>query len=397
VRTIAVFTATRAEYGLLRPLLQQLRVCPQCRLKIIVSGTHLSPEHGYTLREIQEDGFSADALIPLDLSCDTAPHLCGELGNLVRETGAALQSLHADMLVLLGDRYECLGAALAAAMLRVPIAHIHGGEITEGAMDDSFRHAISKLAHLHFASCEPYRQRIIQMGEQPDKVWNVGSLGVENVRSLALLDAAATRGILGVPEGGPYILCTFHPVTLEPGQELAQVSALCRALDSCTQYQVIFTGVNADPGSGVLSRALHQYAAAQPERVRVFQSLGVLRYLSAAKHAACVVGNSSSGILEVPSLGVPVVNIGNRQKGRIASCAVLHCSPEEKDIAAAVREALTPERRRVAGTTCNPYDKAGTSARIAEILQAASLEDILAKKFYDLRCADGLETSSSLR
>ena len=308
-----------------------------------------------------------------------------------------MQSLNADILVLLGDRYECLGVALAAAMLRVPIAHIHGGEITEGAMDDNFRHAISKLAHLHFASCEPYRQRIIQMGEQPDKVWNVGSLGVENVRSLSLLDAAATRSILGVPDGLPYILCTFHPVTLEPGQELAQVSALCRALESFSQYQVIFTGVNADPGSGVLSRVLHQYADTQPERVRMVQSLGVLRYLSAAKHAACVVGNSSSGILEVPSLGVPVVNIGNRQKGRIVSCAVLNCSSEEKGIAAALHEALTPDRRRVAETTWNPYDKLGTSARIAEILQAAPLEGILSKKFYDFRCADGLETSSSLR
>ena len=384
MRTVAVFTATRAEYGLLRPLLLRLRESRQCRLQLIVSGTHLSHAHGYTLTEIQHDGFEPDATIPLDFSKDSPGHLCGALGTMIAETGASLARLQPDIFVLLGDRYECLGAATAAAMMQIPVAHIHGGEITRGALDDSFRHAVTKLSHLHFTSCEPYRQRVIQLGEQPDRVWNVGALGVENALSLPLFDETAVRDYLHLEAGRPYFLCTFHPVTLEPGQEETQWREMQQALERYANHAVVVTGANADPGGGLINRMLAQWGRQQPERVRLFDSLGVLRYLSAAKYAACVVGNSSSGIIEIPSLGVPVVNIGDRQQGRIASPAVLHCPPEEDAIIASLTQALTPGCREHARVTPNPYEKAETSAAIAEILLTFPLRSILKKVFFDI-------------
>lgn len=385
MRTIAVFTATRAEYGLLRPLLLRLRESRQCRLQLIVSGTHLSHAHGYTLTEIQRDGFEPDATIPLDFSKDSSEHLCGELGSIVAKTGAALARLQPALLVLLGDRYECLGAATAAAMMQIPVAHIHGGEITHGALDDNFRHAVTKLSHLHFTSCEPYRQRVLQLGEDPQRVWNVGALGVENVLSLPLLEEAAVREYLRLERGRPYFLCTFHPVTLEPGQEEAQWREVQGALETFVGHTVIVTGANADPGGGLINSMLAKWSQQQPERVRLFDSLGVTRYLSAAKYAACVVGNSSSGIIEIPSLGVPVVDIGNRQKGRVRSAAVLHCETSRDAVIDCVAVALTREHEALALSTANPYRGENTSRRIAQLLCEYPLGGILTKDFYDLR------------
>ena len=384
MRTIAVFTATRAEYGLLRPLLLRLRESRQCRLQLIVSGTHLSHAHGYTLTEIRSDGFEPDVMVPLDFSKDSPEHLCGALGAVVAQTGAALARLQPGLLVLLGDRYECLGAATAAAMMQIPVAHLYGGEITRGALDDSFRHAVTKLSHLHFTSCEPYRQRVIQLGEDPDHVWNVGALGVENTLSLPLSDETAVREYLRLEEGRPYFLCTFHPVTLEPGHEEAQWREVQQALETFSNHAVIITGANADPGGGLINRMLAAWSKQQPERVRLFDSLGVLRYLSAAKYAACVVGNSSSGVVEIPSLGTPVVNIGNRQQGRIASTAVLHCPAQKDAVAAMLAQSLMPEYCKRAQTTENPYEKTGTSAAIAHTLLSFSLESILHKEFFDI-------------
>lgn len=384
MRTIAVFTATRAEYGLLRPLLLRLRESSQCHLRLIVSGTHLSHAHGYTLTEIRSDGFEPDVMVPLNFSKDSPEHLCGALGTMIAETGAALARLQPDLLVLLGDRYECLGAATAAAMMQVPVAHIHGGEITRGAMDDNFRHAVTKLAHLHFTSCEQYRQRVIQLGEQPQCVWNVGAMGVENALSLPLLDEAAVREYLRLEAGRPYFLCTFHPVTLEPGQEETQWREVQQALERYADHAIIVTGANADPGGGLINRLLEEWSQQQPERVRLFASLGVLRYLSAAKHAACVVGNSSSGVVEIPSLGTPVVNIGDRQQGRVASSAVLHCPSQAGDIVTTVARALTLQFREYARITPNPYEKNGTSAAIAGILLTVPIESIRKKVFYDI-------------
>ena len=387
MRTIAVFTATRADYGLLRPVLLRLREAADCHLRLLVSGTHLSPLHGHTLGEILADGFTPDATIPLVLDDDAPAALCGVMGHVVTGVGQAISRQQPDLLLLLGDRYECLGAAAAAAMCTVPVAHISGGEITRGANDDAFRHAVTKLAHLHFTSCEPYRRRVIQMGEAPERVWNVGALGVENALRLPLWDEARIRAELGLAPGRPYFLCTFHPVTLEPGDEDRQLDALCSALAAFPDHAVIFTGANADAGGLGLNDRLKAFTQANPDRVRLFASLGVMRYLSAAKYAACVAGNSSSGIIEVPSLGTPVVNIGSRQRGRIASSVVLHCPAEEEAVATCLRRALSSEHRALARVTPNPYEGKDTSAAIARILMEHPLENILRKNFHDIAAA----------
>lgn len=386
-RNIAVFTGTRAEYGLLRPVLSMLRQSDICHLQLLVSGSHLSKHHGYTVQEIIDDGFQADALLPIDLSIDTPVHLCKELGKLITTAGEALHKLTPHILVLLGDRYETLGVALAASMLNIPIAHLHGGEITAGAMDDNFRHCISKLAHLHFTSCEDYRQRVIQLGEQPANVYNVGALGVENARSLSFLPEDEVRSVLNIKAQQPYIVVTYHPVTLE--QELVdeQLIALTSALDSFPDYAVIYTGVNADPSSDKVAGHVARHRETEPDRVRCFSSLGVTRYLSAVRYAACVVGNSSSGIIEVPSLRVPVVNVGNRQKGRIHAQSVIDCSTEVVAIREAIAQALSDSARETALNAKNPYEpiiSKKTSALIAEILCSTSLSKVTKKEFFDL-------------
>lgn len=384
MRKIAVFTATRAEYGVLRPVLQKLSILQDCTLQLLVSGTHLVQEQGYTLDEILSDGFSPVACIPFPLKDTTKTSLIPCISVMIAELGKTLAALEPDIFVVLGDRYECLAAAYTASLCMIPIAHISGGDITEGAIDDNFRHAITKLSHLHFTDCEVYRKRVIQLGEQPERVWNVGSTGVENALTLPLLPQKEITSFLKIGEHSPYFLCTFHPVTLEAGQEVGQVKALCEALDAFPQYKIIFTGANADAGGNTINRFLHEYSQAQPDRVQVHRSLGVVRYLSAAKYASCVVGNSSSGILEIPSLGTPVLNIGDRQKGRISSDAVLHCPPSPDDIIQKLTQSLTPEHKEKAQTSPNPYQKNGTSSAICEVLQNYPLEGILKKSFCDI-------------
>lgn len=384
MRKIAVFTATRAEYGLLRPLLLRLQDSPQCSLQLLVSGTHLSPAHGYTLREIEQDGFCPAACIPMDLTSDTGTGLCTSMASLLAGLSACLETLQPDMMVLLGDRYECMVAGLAASMCHIPLAHIHGGESTEGAQDDAFRHALTKLSHWHFTSCERHRQRVIQLGEDPEKVWNVGALGVENVRATDFLPEHAVREALALDQHTPYILCTFHPVTLEQGQEITQMHELCAALRTFTEYYCIFTGANADAGGAAINALLTAECAAQPQRLRLFASLGTRLYLSAAKYAACVVGNSSSGIIEVPSLGTPVVDIGNRQQGRQRAASVLHCSAKAHDIITALRSAVSPAHKQNLKMAENPYEKNHTSASIAQVLTSYSMENICKKHFIDI-------------
>ena len=377
-RCIAVFSGTRAEYGLLRPLLLKLKK-KDCTLKIIASGTHLSEAHGHTLEEIRNDGFSP-ICVDMQLGGDTS--LCRSMGLVLEGAGKVFEACPPDLLVVLGDRYETFCAVAAATIKGIPIAHIHGGETTIGAIDEAFRHSITKMSHLHFTSCEPYRQRVMQLGENPERVWNVGALGVENALTLHLPDEEALRRSVGLSPG-PYILCTFHPVTLEPGQETAQLQSLLNALDALPSYSIIFTGANADVGGNAINALLRAWASAQEGRVKLVSSLGVVRYLAAAKYAACVVGNSSSGILEVPSLGTPVLDIGNRQLGRIRSQAALSCEASEEAISAGLRMALSQEYRKKAQTALNPYQGENTSSRIVDILLHYPLQGILKKIFYD--------------
>lgn len=381
MRRIAVFTGTRADYGLLRPLLFQLQTNPDVELLLLVSGGHLSAAQGMTVQEIEADRLPIAARI--DLKLDTLPlYACMALA--LEGVARSLEQLQPDLLVLLGDRYEAMGAAQAATVLNIPLAHISGGDSTEGSIDEAFRHSITKMSHLHFPSCEVYRQRIIQLGESPERVWNVGALGVENVRNLPLLSEDQIRTALEIPLQRDYLLCTFHPATIDGGLEEAQLAELLAALDTFMELDVVVTGANADQGGNAINRLLQDWACKQHPRVRLFSSLGVVRYLSAAKYAAGVVGNSSSGVVEIPSLGTPVLDIGTRQQGRIRSDMVLHCQPQRKEIIAALRCLLTQEYRERARNGHNPYAGKNTAQRICHTLCTCSLDGILLKKFYDI-------------
>lgn len=373
MRRIAVFTGTRAEYGLLYWLMQEIAADPALELRLIVSGTHLSPEFGLTHRQIEQDGFHIDERIEMLLSSDTAVGVVKSMGVALLGMADALTRLQPDLLVILGDRYEALAVAQAAMIMRIPIAHLHGGEITEGAYDDAIRHAITKLGYLHFTANETYRQRVIQLGEQPERVFNVGAVGLDHITRTPLLSRDELQDSLGFKLGRPFFVVTYHPVTLfaEPAVETFQ--ALLRALDDYPEHQVILTYPNADDGGRQLIPLLEHYAASQPERVLAIPSLGYRRYLSAVKHCAVVIGNSSSGIIEVPSLMVPTVNIGRRQKGRMAAASVLHCEPDHLSLTAAIEQALSP---MPTGAFANPYGMGKASARIAAVLRSYPLESV---------------------
>lgn len=391
MRRIAVFTGTRAEYGLIRSVILHLQNSPEVDVHLIVSGSHLATSRGMTMQEIEADGVCISKKIDMEIDKNflhyhsDASAILASMGKGLEKFGMCFDTLKPDVLLVLGDRYECVCAVLAATVHCIPVAHISGGDTILGVMDEAFRHSITKMSHLHFASCEAYRKRVIQLGEQPERVWNVGALGVENALTLALMEESAVRAYLQLPPNVPYFLCTFHPVTLEQGQELVHWREVQSALDAFTDHAVVVTGANADPGGGAINQSLAAWAASQPERVRFFDSLGVVRYLSAAKYAACVVGNSSSGVMEIPSLGTPVVDIGIRQKGRIRSQAVLHCETTHAAIVVALGQALTPAHRERAHVTLNPYQGENTARRIAHILCEYPLQGILMKPFYDIQ------------
>lgn len=381
-RRILFFTGTRAEYGLLKSVIRKVAerhdACPE----LLVSGSHLSASFGSTIQEIEKDAPAPLHNVDICLNDDSTRGVCNSMGLALSRYGAALEDVHPDLLVVLGDRYEAFCAVAAAAVQRIPVAHLHGGETTQGAVDEYFRHAMTKMAHLHFASCESYRQRIIRMGEAPERVWNVGALGVENIRTIPVLPEQQVRAFLGLPAGGPYIVGTYHPVTLHAHSPEEQLSRIFKALESFPDLHVVFTGANADTGGSRINSLLSQWAASSP-RARFFLSLGVERYLNAVRYAVGVIGNSSSGILEIPSLGIPVLDIGPRQQGRERSRAVLHCEPEEAELLLALRRLLSSETRERARQEPNPYDQPDTADIIAEKIASYDLQGILIKRFYD--------------
>ncbi len=384
MRRICIFTGTRAEYGLLRPLIRALQETGSIEVRLLVTGAHLSATHGATWREIEADGLTIDERVEIVLDADGKAAVCTSMGLGVMRFGEALQRIGADALVVLGDRYEAFAVAAAATVCGIPIAHLHGGELTMGAVDEAFRHAITKMSHLHFTSTESYRQRVIQLGENPDTVFNVGALGVENAISLALLDQACVRQRLELHQGQRYLLVTFHPATLDSTAPEQQLEELLGALGQFPDHVAVFTGANADAGGGKLNRMLADQGTRHPQRFRFFPSLGLHLYLSSVRFAEAVVGNSSSGIIEVPSFGVPTVDIGLRQAGRIRSASVLHCDSERDAITRTLATALTPDFREQAKRVKNPYEKAGTSSAIAQKLATASLKPLLQKRFFDL-------------
>lgn len=382
MKKLAVFTATRAEYGLLRPLMRVIQDHNSYQLQVIVSGTHLSPEFGETWKLIQEDGFGIDQKVEMLLSSDSPVAVAKSMGIGTMGFADALARLDPDCLVVLGDRYEVLAAVQAATIMRIPVAHIHGGEITEGAYDDVLRHAITKLSHWHFVACEQYRRRVIQLGESPDRVWNVGALGLENIAKEKLISLEEIGQQIGHDLRAPFFLVTFHPVTAADESQGVVFNNLISALNHYPEYQVLFTYPNADNGGHALIKLIHEYVNQQAGRAFVVASLGLTRYLSAVRACSAVIGNSSSGIIEVPSLQTPVVNIGSRQKGRLASEAVIHVGTSELDIRQGIDKAISPEMKEVVLSATNPYGCGNTSGAIMRVL--SRLEKPHAKAFFDL-------------
>ena len=370
-------------------MLRAIEAEPTLQLQILASGMHLSSEFGMTIQEIRADGFNPDETVEILLSSDTPTAICKSMGLGMIGYGEALQRLNPDMMVVLGDRFETFCMAAAAQVCRVPLAHIHGGETTEGAIDEAFRHSITKMSHLHFASCEAYRKRIIQLGEAPDRVFNVGALGVENIHRMSLMTRSNLAESIGFNLEKPYFLVTFHPVTLEKNTSEGQFQSLLDALDALPEYNVIFTKANADTDGRVINQKIDEYAEKQSERCLVVASLGALRYLSAMKYATIVIGNSSSGIMEAPSFKIPTVNIGDRQKGRVRAVSVVDCEPAAASIKAAIRKSISPQFKQILMATDNPYEKSGTACEIISTIAAFDPAGLLKKRFYNIPI-DGL-------
>ncbi|OKO85299.1 UDP-N-acetylglucosamine 2-epimerase [Bradyrhizobium sp. AS23.2] len=384
-RRIAVVTGSRADYGLLRSILTRLKAADDVALSVIACGMHLVPRFGETWRAIEADGFPIAAKIGLALDDDRAETVARGTGIGVTGFAEALPKLAPDILVVLGDRYEVLAAAVAATLLNIPIAHIHGGEITAGAFDDAIRHAITKMACLHFVAAEPYRQRVIQMGEQPDFVFNVGAPGLDLADTAPLTRTELYRK-LGIEGPERFLLVTLHPTTAQPETDAANASALLGALAEVEERSFIFTGANADPGYRAIDDAVRTFVAARSDRAHLFTSLGSERYWAALRLADAVVGNSSSGIIEAPAVGVPSINIGDRQKGRLRAASIIDCPADSAIILSGLRR-IFEGRLQADPAHVPPYGRGGASEAIAGTLRTIDLGRAFPKHFHDLAAA----------
>ncbi len=383
-KKICFFTGSRAEYGLLRPLMNKVRNEDEFELRIIVSGMHLSPEFGLTYKEIEQDGFAIDEKIEMLLSSDTGLGVVKSMGVALIGYSDTLNRVKPDILIVLGDRFEALAVSIAAYVLNIPIAHLHGGERTEGIVDDGFRHAITKMSHLHFTSTEEYRRRVIQLGEQPERVFNVGAIGLDNLRNLRLLTKEELEKELNFSFGEKNVLFTYHPVTLQNEKlkyELGEIFAVLGELIK-SGYKIIITKSNADEGGRYINKLIDNFSEENGMNVLAVTSMGTLRYLSTMKHVNFVMGNSSSGIVEAPSLKIPTINIGERQKGRVKGNSVIDVEPSKNKILHAIRIAEQMDRTKI----INPYDQGGASEKIYTILKDFLEHDHfdIKKEFFDV-------------
>jgi GDP/UDP-N,N'-diacetylbacillosamine 2-epimerase (hydrolysing) len=381
-RRICVVTGSRADYGLLRWVMEGIRNAPDLELQLIVTGSHLAPEFGLTYREIEADGFRIDRKADILLSSDSSAGVAKSMGLGLIACGTALQELQPDLLLVLGDRFEIFAAAAAALVARIPVAHLHGGETSEGAFDEALRHSITKMSHLHFVAAEDYRRRVVQLGEHPDRVFLVGGLGVDGIHKVELLDRPALEAALGIRLGGKNLLVTFHPATLDGSASTDQMSELLAALDELTDVTLIFTLPNADTEGRALSAMIEHYVAERPN-AHCFASLGQLRYLSCLRYVDGVVGNSSSGLTEAPSFRTATINIGDRQRGRLMAESVVNCAADRESIGAALRRIASADFRASLPGVRNPYGEGGASEKIVSILRTQSLDNIVKKPFYD--------------
>ena len=382
-RKICVVTGSRAEYGILRGLMKAIQNDPDLKLQVIATNQHLSKLQGETYKEIEKDGFAIDFKVNMadDEAPDTANTTAKAMSRGISGFADAFDALQPDLLLILGDRYEMLAVASAALIYKIPIAHLHGGEITEGAFDDAIRHAITKMSHLHFTSTEVYRQRVIQLGEQPDRVFNVGALGVENIMKTDFMTEDEIEQSLNFQLTDKCFLCTYHPVTLSNMSSETQIMNLLKALDDYQNYHIIFTYSNSDTNSQIIIKRIQEYVDRNEGRCMFIPSLGQRRYFSALKYMTAVIGNSSSGIIEVPSFGIPTLDIGDRQKGRIAADSVIHCGYSTEEI----KEGITKVVKYTSKKIANPYYKEGTCETILKVIRTYPLDHIVQKHFYDIQ------------
>lgn len=383
-RHVAVVTSTRADWGLLSPVGKALRQRPDVKLTVIATNMHLDPLRGMTINEIEADGFVDIVRVAMPLSTDTPLGACRALATLTSRVADVLDRVKPDLLLILGDRFEMLAIASAATIFQIPIAHISGGELTEGAIDDNVRHALSKLSSLHFATTETHRQRLLAMGERPETVINAGALGVSNLTGEKLMTPEEMEASLGFKIGEKTLLVTFHPATNDPVDPRKRMKALLDALDRVKGADLLFTYPNNDPRSEGLIDMIEDFVTTRPSTAHAIPSLGRRRYLSALTMVAAVVGNSSSGVVEVPSAHIPTVNIGIRQRGRAAADSVIHCGDTADEIEAAITKALSPDFRLIAAKAENPYAKPATVATIVDKLCSVDIASLLPKKFHDI-------------
>lgn len=384
MKKICIITGTRAEYGLLKPLMRELKQSSCFKLQIIATAAHLSPEFGNTYQQIENDGYLIDEKVEMLLSADTGTSVAKSMGVGMIGYADVLNRLQPDALVILGDRYEMLTVASTASVLKIPIIHLHGGEITEGAYDDAFRHAITKLSHLHFTSTETHRKRVIQMGEKPGNVYNVGAIGIDNIKQLNLLNKDELENELKLQFLKYNYQITFHPETLSDVSAKEQFGVLLDAIEKDKDSFFVFTKANADTDGRIINEMIDTFVKDHPENAKAFSSLGSLRFLSVLKFSHGIIGNSSSGILEAPSLGIPTINIGDRQKGRTQAKSVINVTVDSEEIRKALLK--TKNQRFIESLTeiKNPYGDGNTAAKIMDILNQTDFSLLKAKKFHDL-------------
>lgn len=383
VKKICVVTGSRAEYGLLRWVVERISNSKQLKLQLVVTGSHLSHEFGYSVEEIERDGFNIDYRVETLLSSDTSVGVSKSIGLGVIGFSEVLEQAEPDLVLVLGDRYEILAAATAAMIARVPIAHIHGGELTEGAVDDVIRHAITKMSHLHFVATDEYRKRVIQMGEQPSRVFNVGGLGVESVRRTDLMSLNEIEASLGIELLQPSFLVTYHPATLEQDVSADGFRKVLDGLRTFGKAQFLFTIPNADTEGRIINSMIKEFCA-EVENAHHFDSLGRVLYLSTMAQVSAVVGNSSSGLLEAPAMGVPTINIGNRQKRRLKASSVIDCELQKMAISQSLAQATSEVFLNDLINIENPYGSGQTSEKILSVLEKNTGEELLLKEFNDL-------------
>ncbi len=383
-RKICIVTGTRAEYGLLYWLMKEIDADEELKLQIIATGMHLSPEFGNTYQQIESDGFVIDKKVDIELSSDSEVGISKSMGLGMVGFANAFNDLKPDLVVVLGDRFEIFSAVSVAMIVKIPVAHLHGGEATEGLIDESIRHSVTKMSHLHFTSTEKYKNRVIQLGEQPERVFNVGAVGIDNIEKLPLLSQEDFEKSIDFKLGKKNLLITFHPVTLEQGTAKRQFKNLLQALDGQVDTHLIFTKANADTSGRIINQMIDDYVMTHVDKAVSYITLGQLRYLSAMQYIDAVVGNSSSGLLEAPSFRIGTINIGDRQRGRIKAESVIDCDSSINGICSAFEKLYNQEFQQKLKHINNPYGSGGASEKIVNILHSFPLKNILKKKFYDL-------------